>query len=121
MALYPTVDGGGIEPVAKMATLEMLLTGRGPDEVLGTRSGSHMVAERGNGELLVVKLSESLTTALASTSTEGLAAVAETWARTQEFVHGTDADGLLGFLKELAGLARRARAEQASLYCWMSV
>ena len=40
--LYPTVDGGGIEPLVQMGTLEALLTGRDYDDVMETTAKYQM-------------------------------------------------------------------------------
>jgi len=51
---YPTVDGGGIEPVVQLATLEEILTGRTYDDVIEGLEEGNVVAERDGGHRLVV-------------------------------------------------------------------
>lgn len=120
-AAFVTVDGGGIEPVVQMGTLEALLTGRSYEEVVDARDGTEFVAVRDEGQRLVVKLSDQLANALARASGEELDAVAEPWAQTEEFWGAAEPALLADFLRRLSVLSRQARDDGAAVYCWMSV
>ncbi|GCD21280.1 hypothetical protein ACFO3K_03015 [Cellulomonas algicola] len=113
------VDGGGIEPVVHLGTLEELLTGRTFEEVLDDAPTSP-VADRHGGEELVVRLTDALTRALADVSDGRLDEVAVSWSETDE-LEGADPADLAAFARALSALARRARAEGAHLYCWLSL
>jgi hypothetical protein len=100
-----------------MGTLESLLTGAGYDTVVaGPRSG-HAVAIRDGGERLVLTITEELQHALAHASPEQLDAVAVPWSQTEEFWGNASPDALALVLRELAELARTARANSDRLYC----
>ena len=70
----PAVSGDGIEPVVLMGVLEELLTSRSYDEIAA--AAEPIVAERDGGERLIVRLTDSLTRALAEADAERVAAVA---------------------------------------------
>lgn len=118
---YDTISVKGIDPVVQLGTLEELLTGRSFDEVLTDPRTGHDVAIRGGGELLVVTLNDSLSSALALVDDATLDRVSVPWSRTEEFWNAADPSDLAAFLKELAGLARRAQAAGSRLYCWICV
>jgi len=118
---YPSVDGSGIEPVVQLGQLEAILTGRDVDEVLESSDAGQLIAERGGGERLVVRLSAPLTGALAGAPADGVPGVAARWAQTEEFWGNADPNVLAEFLRELSGLARQARERGEALYCWVSI
>lgn len=115
--VYPTVDGGGIEPSVQMGRLEALLTGRTIDEVLEANLPEQVIAERFGGERVVVRLSDALTSALADASDADLAKVAEPWSQTEEFWGHGDPSDLAQLLGDLAELARQGRERGEALYC----
>jgi hypothetical protein len=119
--VYPTVIGNGIEPVVQMGTLEGLLTGRSYDDVMAANPGGIKVAVRDGGERLVMRLTDSLTEALATASDDRLTEVAVPWSQTEEFWGQGDPQDLGSFLLELAQLARTAQLRGERLYCWLSV
>jgi hypothetical protein len=53
-----------------MGTLEQLLTGRSYEDIVGDPRSGHAVAERNNGERLVLTLPDSLLSALSGASDE---------------------------------------------------
>ncbi|WP_062461615.1 hypothetical protein [Demequina soli] len=118
---FPTVDGRGVEPVVQMAEVEALLTGRASDDLIAEDSIGQVIADRGNGERLVVKLTDALSGALANATDDDLREIARPWAATEEFWGEGDPDDLAALLQSLAGLARRARENGDSLYCWLSL
>ncbi|MFC9693891.1 hypothetical protein ACFTSF_35385 [Kribbella sp. NPDC056951] len=109
----------GIEPVVQLGTLEALLTNHPYDEVANDPRNGHAVAVRGNGERLVLTITDSLATALARASAEDLQRVAVPWSETEEFWGTADPDVLADVLVDLAALARRADGNR--LYCWVCV
>jgi len=115
---YPTVDGGGVEPVVQMGELEAVLTGRPADDAV---QGGDVIAAVGGGECLVVRLSPTLTAALAAADTADLMDVATRWSATEEFWGEGDPLVLADLLARLVALAHGARAEGAALYCWVCV
>lgn len=117
---YPTVDGGGIEPVVQLATLEEILTGRTYDDVIEGLEEGNVVAERDGGHRLVVRLTPTLTAALSDADPDTLAAAALPWSQTEEFWGEADPAPLAGFLARLADLARGARERGDTLYCYVS-
>lgn len=64
---FPSVDGRGVEPVVKMGRLHALLMGRSYEDVVA-RSSGELIAERDDGESLVLKLDGDLLHALATSS-----------------------------------------------------
>ena len=120
-AVYATVPGNGIEPVVQMGTLEALLTARSYDEVMAPHPGGQTIAVRDGGERLVMKLTGTLSSALAAASDDRLAQVAVPWSQTDEFWGQGEPEALAGFLLGLAGLVREARQADQYLYCWVCV
>jgi hypothetical protein len=59
--------------------------------------------------------------ALSTATADSLADVAEPWSQTEEFWGAADPEELAGSLSELAALARHARGEGYSVYCWTCV
>jgi hypothetical protein len=103
-------------------TRRELLTGRPYDEIEQDSRSGHVIATREDpGTRLVVRLSDSLVRALIPATGEQLAAVAVPWSQTEEFWGQGDPDVLADILKDLAGLARRARQRGHRLYCWVCV
>lgn len=122
LPVYDTASVKGIDPLVQMGTLEELLTGRPYDEIVtDERMRDSVLADRNGGERLICNLTDTLTATLASASDERLEQVAEPWSRTEEFWGTADPVVLAEFLRDLAGLARRAEANGQRLYCWVSV
>lgn len=69
----------------------------------------------------VVVLSERARDALAEITDDRFPDLAARWSRIDELSHYRDVqpEMMLSLLRELVGLARRARAAGDSLYCWM--
>lgn len=119
--IYPTLNGGGIEPVVQLGKLEGLLTGRTFLEVLEESKVNKPLAMRDGGEIQVFKLSGTLTHALSEASADDLARVAQPWVQIEEFGGCADAAILADFLRRLAELARQSREQREGLYCWFSL
>ena len=84
------------------------------------RSGKDLASANG-GELLVLTITGTLAAALARTSDERLSEAAVPWSQTEEFRGQADPAVLAWFLREVAGLARRAEGAGQRLYCWLCV
>lgn len=117
-AMLPhALDGGGIDPVVELGSLETLLTGRTFDEILDDER--EPVVERHDGEEVVVRISEHLERALVDVTDAHLAEVAVPWSGTEELA-GSDPADLAAFAQALAALARRARDTGGHVYCRLS-
>jgi hypothetical protein len=116
-----TVFGDGIDPVVQIGTFQELLTGRAYDDIVEDPRSGHAVAQRDDGERLVLTLTDTLRDALAATSAERLAELAVPWSQTEEFWGQGDPEILSTFLTGLAGLARQAQDKHERLYCWVCV
>jgi hypothetical protein len=116
--VYPTVALKNIDPVVQMGTLEEILTGRTFEEILGVGGGG-VIAERNGGEQLVIKLTSELTNALATLPAEKAKSVGLAWSQTEEFGGLVPSRDLTLIVLDLADLARRARAAEEQLYCWL--
>ena len=121
LAVYDTVSAKGIDPVVQMGTLEELLSGRAYDDIVEDPRSGKVLASMNNGTSLVLTTTDSLLTALAASPEEQLIHAARTWSETEEFWGHGDPVQLADFLRELAGLARRAQIAGHRLYCWVSV
>jgi len=74
----------------------------------------------GDGELVVVSLTDAFRDALATCEAASLRGIASSWSSTEGvFDHSADPEGLAGFLEQLSGLAGRAVTRDARLYCWI--
>jgi len=116
-----SIDGNGIDPIVQMATLEEELTGRNADEIIDAEA-NNVVAEQHDGEVIVVRLSESLVAAMVASSEQKLLAAVVPWSQTDEFAHWQDRAGdIARFLEELSRLAVQAVEKRETLYCRVSV
>jgi hypothetical protein len=115
------VSANGIDPVVQLGTVEALLTERSYDEVTaGPRSGV-LIAHGGDGERIVLSVSDELCAALTQATDERLAHVAVTWSQTEELLGEGDPEQLAEVLGELAALAQRAASAGQRLFCRVSV
>jgi hypothetical protein len=76
---------------------------------------------RDEGERLVVRLTDTLTGALAGATDERLAEVAGPWSLTEEFWGQGDRQVLTSFRHQLRQLAHAAQERSERLYCWVCV
>lgn len=111
----------GIDPVVQGGTLEELLTGRPFEQIQQDPRWAVSVACTDDGGRMVLALTDGLIDGLAGASHEQLAAAAVPWSRTEEFWGAGDPDALVPLLDDLSSLARDARAQGRSVYCWVSV
>ncbi|VTR75793.1 hypothetical protein CHMI_00546 [Cellulomonas hominis] len=117
----PTVPGGRIDSIVVLGTVTALLTGRTFDEVLAAGDRRDPVAMQHDGTELVLRVDDVVVDALTGADDDALAAAAVPWSRTEELAGVSDPEELADFLRELAGLARDARARGGALYCWVCV
>ncbi|MFT4084711.1 MAG: hypothetical protein QM638_19200 [Nocardioides sp.] len=121
LPVFDTVSVKGIDPLVQLGTLEELLTGRPYDDVVEDPRSGKDLASRNGGERMVLTVTDALAAALIAASDEQLGDVALPWSQTEEFWGQGDAAALAQFLRDLAGLARRAETSGYRLYCWLSV
>ena len=110
----------GIDPVVELAPAEALMTGRSATAVKSDPRHGSLIGMLGDGELVVVSLTDALRDALATYDTTSLRDVASTWSSTEGvFYYPATPEDLTSFLEQLSGLARRAVTRSAGLYCWI--
>ncbi|GAA2494560.1 hypothetical protein [Winogradskya humida] len=115
----PTLESKNLDPVVNLGTLESLLTGLSYDEVIeGPRQGDLVSDPEASPESHVVAVTDRLRDALVAADDARLVETAAHWSRTEE-LEGTDPDGLAGFLRDLAALARDGG--ESHLYCWWAL
>lgn len=117
---YDVLQMKNLIPDYHLVPVEAFLTGRSAEAVKENPRNGHLLAQVEDHQVVVVTLSDELTASLASASSERLAAAAESWSGFEDF-QGTNTSGLLGFLVDLADLARRATARNERLYCYLCV
>ena len=123
-----TLDGGpahlgpvetkGLDPVVVMGKLEALLTGRAYEDVVDDERSALLLAMEGDGEVLVLTVTDGLRDGLDQAGE--LSEIASAWARAEE-LSGWDPQQLAGVLRELQALARNAVSKGERLYCWVCV
>ena len=111
----------GIDPVVLLGQLEELLGGRSFEELLEDPRAGGKVEMRGEGELLVLSISEETRDVLAAAGDADLGSVAREWSEAEEFYGGGDPAELEPIIRELSGLARQTREAGHGLYCWVCV
>lgn len=112
----------GIDPVSDLLPAEVLITGRAAEDVKADPRHAHLVAMVGEGEVVMVSLTDTFRDSLASFDPGLLDAVAQGWVASGDFYTPPDADGiddLAAFLRQLATLAQRAVTREQRLYCWI--
>lgn len=117
-AEFRKVETKGLDPVVVMGKLEALLTGRGYDQVVDDERSGELLAVEGDGEVLVLTVTDGLRDALAEP--REVTDVATAWAETEE-LRGADPGDLGGVLRDLQSLAREAVSRSEHLYCWVCV
>ncbi|MFJ3881015.1 hypothetical protein ACIPW5_26675 [Streptomyces sp. NPDC090077] len=110
----------GVDPVVALLPAEALITGRTPDSVKTDPRHGHLAGMAGDGEIVTLSLTDSLRDSLARSDRGQLADVARAWSASDAFGTPPDLSGLIGFLEDLAALAKRACARGHRLYCWIS-
>lgn len=118
-APFQTVAFKGVDPLVQLGTLESLLTGVDYETIL--ERDIDPIAMAGDGERLVVAMTDGLSAALSDADEARLREVAEPWSRTEEFGGRADPTDLAIALTGLADLARTATTRGDRLYCWVCV
>ncbi|MFD8478416.1 hypothetical protein [Kitasatospora sp. NPDC059673] len=115
---YDGVVVKGIDPMVVLGPAEELVTGRSAAELRADPRRAALVGMAEGGEVVVLTLSDTFRGALGQLHEDAalLHEVAERWAATEDMVH--DQAELAEFLSELSGIAVRAEAGGARLYCW---
>ncbi|WP_411574803.1 hypothetical protein [Streptomyces fradiae] len=110
----------GIDPVVQLTPAEALMTGRSATDVQSDPRHGSLIGMLGDGELVVVSLTDAFRDALATCEATSLRDVASRWSSTEGvFSYPADPENLAGFLEQLSELAGRAVARNARLYCWI--
>ena len=117
---YDVLQMKNLIPDYHLVPVEVFLTGRSAEVVKENPRNGQQLAGTEDQQAEVVTLSDELTASLASASSEQLADAAESWSHFEGF-QGTDTSGLIGFLSDLASLARQATARNERLYCFLCV
>ncbi|UQX04768.1 hypothetical protein [Streptomyces sp. RerS4] len=108
-----------IDPVVAIAQLEAIMTGCSHEEAGERPRSGQLLSEPEDGPPFVVSLSDTLIDALATATRDDLVRFAEPWSMTDELRQmGISVEDTAAVLKNLAGLAERARASDQRLYCW---
>ncbi|MEV4601291.1 hypothetical protein AB0K15_28305 [Amycolatopsis sp. NPDC049253] len=113
---FPVVALKRIDPTIHLNRAEALLTATDYDTVSANPRSEHLIAEL-DESIWVTTLTDELPDALASAGETHRRAVAELWARSEEFDGDIDPADLLPVVDELADLARQAKAAGDRLYC----
>ncbi|MFF2010158.1 hypothetical protein ACFVWY_13940 [Streptomyces sp. NPDC058195] len=119
----PLLPVRGIEPYVQLGRAESELTGTPYDDVTSLPRFNRLLSSPEDEARWLVTLTDELRDALAAARGGGFAAVAGTWARTEESGGAVPPEELAGFLDDLAQLAESAcaRPEPHRLYCLMSL
>ncbi|MDX8035116.1 hypothetical protein SK803_33305 [Lentzea sp. BCCO 10_0856] len=115
---FGPVETKWLDPVVVMGKLEELLTGRPYDDVVRDERSGQLVAMEGDGELLVLTVTDGLRDGLHQAS--DLSDVAVAWAQIEE-LQRWDPVELAEILHELQALAQKAVSKDERLYCWVCV
>ncbi len=117
-----TVQNTGVEPTVTLGMFEELLTGKTFDEQLADPTSRPILANRDDGERLVIRIGDDLVTSLAQAKSERLRELAQPWSEIKELWLGQgDPNDLFAFLTALRELAETARSSDQNLYCWVCV
>jgi hypothetical protein len=115
---YDVLQMKNLIPEYHLAPVEVFLTGRSAEAVRENPRNGMLLAQAEDQQVVVVTISDEFTASLAEASSERLAEAARSWSHFEDF-QGTDTSGLIEFLGDLASLARRARARNERLYCYL--
>jgi hypothetical protein len=106
-----------LDPAVVLPSLESALTGVDEDVILDNPRLADLVAE--SGELAVYTVTDELREALATATSDQLGEVAEGMVELEE-LDDADPEVILGYLEDLAELARGAVGENQKLYAWVN-
>jgi hypothetical protein len=98
-----------------------LLTGRSFDDQLADPAARPIVAERDNGERLVMRPGARLADALVASDQAHLHSLATPWSTIEELHGEFTPDELAEFTDQLRALATRATDTNGAVYCWICV
>jgi hypothetical protein len=116
---FSVVSTKGFDPGADLEAIEEILTGTGFEAFLERPRHGYIVAERDNGQELVLTISDETQAVLAGASSEDLSTAAEQWSSQDGRLSNIDAAPLAHLLGELSALARGASEHDEHLYCWI--
>jgi hypothetical protein len=115
---FAPVQTKWLDPVVVMGKLEALLTGRAYADVVDDERSAQLLAMEGDGEVLVLTVTDGLRDGLHRATDLDHAAAA--WAEAAE-LSGWAPQQLAGVLGELQELAKKAVSKGERLYCWVCV
>lgn len=118
---FETVALRFVDPAVLTAVLEEILTGVPYEVVSNNPRCAEPVAIEDDGERMVVTVTDTLQTALASMEDSRVDEVAVAWSRAEEFGGSAEPKDIIPMLRGLAALARSAAGRGFRLYCWVSV
>lgn len=111
---FETLTVGNFDPVTAIEEWDRILTGRTAEE-LERDDVPRIIA---GDAPFVIAVSAALQAALIASDRDGLTTAAIAWIEQEELI-GYDPELFADILTELAALARTAREEGQTLYCWM--
>jgi hypothetical protein len=110
------VDTKGFDPVADLGEIEETLTGTDFETLLHRPRHGEVLAERDDGAVLIITISDELQSILANAATPELTAAATQWLERRG--QADERAILAHLLGELSALARGATERNERLYCW---
>ncbi|WP_326564969.1 hypothetical protein VSH64_24290 [Amycolatopsis rhabdoformis] len=120
-SLFPSAAFNGIDPNLQVPRAEAFLTGTTEEAAADNPRAMKLVAEAGEGEVVVLTLTDEFRDAIATTDEPRRRELAEFWSHAEDLGGEATAADLLPVVDELAALAKQARPTNAHLYCWTSV
>ncbi|MEU4671613.1 hypothetical protein AB0F91_27455 [Amycolatopsis sp. NPDC023774] len=117
-ALFPTASFKGVDPYLQVPRAEAFLTGIGEEAAADNLRAMKLLAEVGEGDVVVITLTDEFRDAIAATDEARRRELAEFWSRAEELEAG--ADDMLPVVDELAALAKQAKPTGGRLYCYIA-
>jgi hypothetical protein len=116
---FDTLSAPGIDPSVALGKLESIITDRPYAEVTAASRHCHLLTD-GEGDALVVTVTDTVRDALGAATDERLREVAAPWAATDELA-GATPEMLADVLQRFAAMARGAGERGDHLYCWWAL
>ncbi|WIX83072.1 hypothetical protein QRX50_21085 [Amycolatopsis carbonis] len=120
-ALFPTAAFNGIDPNMQVPRAESFLTGVGEEAAADNPRAMKLLAEVGEGEVVLVTLTDEFRDAIAATDQPRRRELADFWSHAEDLGGEASAEDLLPVVDELAALAKQAKPTNGHLYCYVAV